>query len=138
MIAGRTPGVPALKDIAKKIASERNLAPKLDRDAAYCAAEAEALASLGFAADAVARAQDFAVKEALVETERSTFQAMEALIHNLNTMHSRAGAQTPFSSINYGTDTSSEGRMVVRNVLKATESGLGLGETPIFPIQISG
>jgi ribonucleoside-triphosphate reductase len=61
---------------------------------------------------------------------------MEALIHNLNTMHSRAGAQTPFSSINYGTDTSPEGRMVMRNVLRATEAGLGLGETPIFPIQI--
>ncbi|MCC8180098.1 MAG: anaerobic ribonucleoside-triphosphate reductase, partial [Planctomycetes bacterium] len=58
------------------------------------------------------------------------------LIHNLNSMHSRAGAQTPFSSINYGTDTSPEGRMVIRNILRATESGLGLGETPIFPIQI--
>jgi ribonucleoside-triphosphate reductase len=136
LLAGRSPGIPALKDIAKKIASERNLAPKLDHDAAYNAAEAEALVPLGFAADVIARAQDFAMKEALVETERSTFQAMEALIHNLNTMHSRAGAQTPFSSINYGTDTSSEGRMVMRNVLKATESGLGLGETPIFPIQI--
>ena len=61
---------------------------------------------------------------------------MEALIHNLNTMHSRAGAQIPFSSINYGMDTSPEGRMVMRNVLLATEAGLGNGETPIFPIQI--
>ena len=70
------------------------------------------------------------------ETDRATYQAMEALIHNLNTMHSRAGAQTPFSSINYGMDTSPEGRMVMRNVLLATEAGLGNGETPIFPIQI--
>jgi ribonucleoside-triphosphate reductase len=61
---------------------------------------------------------------------------MEALVHNLNTMHSRAGAQIPFSSINYGTDTSPEGRMIIRNVLPATEAGLGNGETPIFPIQI--
>jgi ribonucleoside-triphosphate reductase len=70
------------------------------------------------------------------ETDKQTFQAMEALIHNLNTMNSRAGAQTPFSSINYGTDTSSEGRMVIRNILLANERGLGGGETPIFPIHI--
>lgn len=70
------------------------------------------------------------------EIEHATYQAMEALVHNLNTMHSRAGAQIPFSSINYGTDTSPEGRMIVRNVLLATEAGLGNGETPIFPIQI--
>ena len=61
---------------------------------------------------------------------------MEALVHNLNTMNSRAGAQIPFSSINYGTDTSPEGRMVIKNVLLATEAGLGNGETPIFPIHI--
>jgi len=70
------------------------------------------------------------------ETEKQTHQAMEAFIHNLNTMHSRAGAQVPFSSINYGTNTTPEGRMVIRNVLLATEEGLGNGETPIFPIQI--
>lgn len=69
-------------------------------------------------------------------TRRRTYQAMEALIHNLNTMHSRAGAQVPFSSINYGMDTSPEGRLVVTNLLLATEAGLGSGETPIFPIQI--
>lgn len=68
--------------------------------------------------------------------DNETYQAMEALIHNLNTLHSRAGAQVPFSSINYGTDTSEEARMVVRNLLYATEAGLGNGETPIFPIQI--
>lgn len=73
---------------------------------------------------------------ALRATEKATHQAMEALVHNLNSMHSRAGAQVPFSSINYGTDTSEVGRMVVRNLLRATEEGLGHGETPIFPIQI--
>ncbi len=70
------------------------------------------------------------------EIERSVHQAMEALIHNLNTMHSRAGAQIPFSSLNYGTDTSPEGRLVIKSLLDATEEGLGRGETPIFPIQI--
>jgi len=82
------------------------------------------------------RIRAFTEREALAETERSTYQAMEAMIHNLNTMHSRAGAQIPFSSLNYGTDTSPEGRMVMRNLLLATEAGLGNGETPIFPIQI--
>ena len=69
-------------------------------------------------------------------TDRDTFQAMEGFVHNLNTMHSRAGAQTPFSSINYGTDTSPEGRMAMRNVLLALDAGLGHGETCIFPIHI--
>lgn len=75
-------------------------------------------------------------QQARRDTERATYQAMEALIHNLNTMHSRAGAQIPFSSLNYGTDTSSEGRLVMKSLLLATEAGLGNGETPIFPIQI--
>ncbi len=82
------------------------------------------------------KAQDFALKFARKETDRATFQAMEALIHNLNTMHSRAGAQIPFSSLNYGLDTSKEGRLVMKNILLATDKGLGNGETPIFPIQI--
>ena len=75
-------------------------------------------------------------KKALEKTNRITYQAMEAFIHNLNTMHSRAGAQVPFSSVNFGTDTSPEGRMVIKNFLLATEEGLGKGETPIFPISI--
>ena len=82
------------------------------------------------------RIMHYAADRGYRETERRTYQAMEAFIHNLNTMHSRAGAQTPFSSINYGMDTSPEGRMVMRNLLLATEAGLGRGETPIFPIQI--
>ncbi len=75
-------------------------------------------------------------RRALQQTDRDTLQAMEGFVHNLNTMHSRAGAQTPFSSINYGTDTSAEGRMVIKNILLATERGLGHGETAIFPIHI--
>lgn len=94
----------------------------------------------GFAEAAAAanidKAHDYACEMALAETDRATYQAMEAFIHNLNTMNSRAGAQVPFSSVNYGTDTSPEARMVVRNLLLATEAGLGGGETPIFPVQI--
>ena len=73
---------------------------------------------------------------ALMKTTRDTYQAMEGLVHNLNTMHSRAGAQVPFSSINYGMDTSWAGRLATKQLLLATEAGLGNGETPIFPIQI--
>jgi len=78
----------------------------------------------------------YAAQTAWDDTNDATYQAMEALIHNLNTMNSRAGAQVPFSSLNYGTDTSPEGRMVIKNILLATEKGLGDGETAIFPIQI--
>ena len=69
-------------------------------------------------------------------TERDTYQAMEATVHNLCTLASRAGAQVPFSSLNLGTCTSCEGRMVIRNLLLAIEAGLGYGETAIFPISI--
>lgn len=76
------------------------------------------------------------VSTAIRYTDKETYQAMEALIHNLCTMNSRAGAQVPFSSINFGTDTSAEGRMVSKNLLLAQDAGLGNGETPIFPITI--
>lgn len=76
------------------------------------------------------------VRDSALEIEEQTHQAMEALIHNFNTMHSRAGAQVPFSSLNYGTDTSEEARLAISCLLDATEAGLGDGETPIFPIQI--
>ena len=79
---------------------------------------------------------DYIISKAKSHTDKATYQAMESLIHNLNTMHSRAGAQTPFSSLNYGMATSPEARMVIKNLLLATEAGLGNGETPIFPIQI--
>ena len=74
--------------------------------------------------------------EAIADTKRQTYQAMEGLIHNLNTMHSRAGAQVPFTSLNFGTDTSPEGHLVNEQFLLAEEAGLGHGETPIFPISI--
>ena len=77
-----------------------------------------------------------AYESSLAKTDRKTYQAMEAFVHNLNTMHSRAGAQVPFSSINFGTDVSPEGRMVVKNYLLAVDAGLGHGETPRFPISI--
>ncbi len=86
--------------------------------------------------DVLKAAHRFSAENAAEQTDRETYQAMEALVHNLNTMNSRAGAQVPFSSLNYGTDTSPEGRMVIRNLLTATEAGLGGGETPIFPVQI--
>ncbi|MFT8889240.1 MAG: anaerobic ribonucleoside triphosphate reductase [Ethanoligenens sp.] len=115
--------------------AEQGILPILSNGNAYQAREAELLHKT-YAEDVVARAQEFALKNAVSETDRATFQAMEAFIHNLNTMHSRAGAQIPFSSINYGMDTTPEGRMAMKNVLLATEAGLGNGETPIFPIQI--
>lgn len=77
-----------------------------------------------------------AYHKAYEKTDRITYQAMEAFIHNLNTMHSRAGAQVPFSSVNFGTDHSPEGRMVIKNYLLSLDAGLGHGETPIFPVSI--
>lgn len=77
------------------------------------------------------------LKKAYSQVRKDTHQAMEGFIHNLNTMHSRGGNQVVFSSINYGTDTSAEGRMVIEELLKATIEGLGTrGEVPVFPIQI--
>ena len=124
-----------VKDTLRAIEADPGLRPQLATDMDYLRAETEALTPL-VGGDIAKKAQAFALKETEKETEKATYQAMEALIHNLNTMHSRAGAQTPFSSINYGTDISPEGRMVMRNVLLATDAGLGHGETPIFPIQI--
>lgn len=86
--------------------------------------------------ETVINSQKFAEKMAFEETDKATFQAMEAFVHNLNSMHSRAGAQTPFSSINYGMCTEPEAKMVMKNLLLTTEEGLGGGETAIFPIQI--
>ena len=123
------------KELLANIRREKGVRPQLATDLDYLRAETDALAPR-VGEEAAKKAQAFALKESEKETEKATYQAMEALIHNLNTMHSRAGAQTPFSSINYGTDVSPEGRMVMRNVLLATDAGLGHGETPIFPIQI--
>lgn len=123
------------KEIKQKIADETGVKPRLEDSEEYCRLEAPYLAEI-VGEDAVERLQKFAVKYSEKETDRATYQAMEALVHNLNTMHSRAGAQVPFSSINYGTDTTPEGRMVIRNILLAEDAGLGNGETPIFPIHI--
>ncbi len=109
---------------------------KLVMDATYLNELHHVLAEQEISEEVIERALAYAEKSAKADTDRATFQAMEALVHNLNTMHSRAGAQTPFSSINYGMDASAEGRMVIKNILLATEQGLGSGETPIFPVQI--
>lgn len=124
------------KRIFSEIWQECGLLPTLGRMEEYCATEAEHLSGIVENKADILKAQKFAVGKAEAETDRNTYQAMEALVHNLNTMHSRAGAQIPFSSVNYGMDTSPEGRMVVKNLLLATEAGLGNGETPIFPIHI--
>ena len=73
---------------------------------------------------------------AINRTVKRVHQSMEAFIHNMNTMRSRGGGQVPFSSINYGTDTSAEGRLIIRELLKSTYEGVGNGQTAIFPIQI--
>lgn len=125
-----------VNEILQKITKETNLRPTLAPNEQYLKLEQEYLMKYIGDADIISKAQDFAIKEAEVEIDRNTYQAMEAFVHNLNTMHSRAGAQVPFSSINYGTDTSPEGRLVIKNILLATEAGLGNGETPIFPVHI--
>lgn len=122
--------------IFNMLEKDYNLIPTMTESENYMKKEAEYLQELLNNEETVRRVQGFAHKNAYEDTDKKTFQAMEALVHNLNTMHSRAGAQIPFSSINYGTDTSPEGRMVIKNLLLTTEEGLGNGETPIFPIQI--
>ena len=117
------------------VEEETGLIPEMEEKEAFDAAlkkRLEAWMTPEEAAKLLASARKFSKKE----ITKATFQAMEALVHNLNTMNSRAGAQVPFSSINYGTDTSPEGRLVMEQLLLATEAGLGRGETPIFPIQI--
>ncbi|MFI3229805.1 MAG: anaerobic ribonucleoside triphosphate reductase [Bacillota bacterium] len=118
----------------KALEAEKGIFPQLDSDDTLDKEIANIFPEVP--AEALATALAFTKKYTFKEADKATFQAMEALVHNLNTMHSRAGAQTPFSSINYGTDTSSEGRMVTKNILLATEAGLGFGETAIFPIHI--
>ena len=125
-----------IKNIFEVLENQYDLLPILGDNTEYKEREAEYLNELLDNPEIVKKAQNFAEKNAYKDTDKRTYQAMKALVHNLNTMHSRAGAQIPFSSINYGTDTSLEGRMVVKNLLLATDAGLGNGETPIFPIQI--
>lgn len=128
-------GVEFAKEMGKKIEAEKGVCPCMAWDNDYKALELAELKKIVSEEEAL-KMQDRARKFADKEIRRKTYQAMEALVHNLNTMHSRAGAQVPFSSINYGTDISPEGRLVMESVMLATEAGLGNGETPIFPIQI--
>lgn len=123
------------KAIIRQIRAESGARPTLRPNEAFDGELRERLLAMTDEATC-RRIMRYAAERGYRETERRTYQAMESFVHNLNTMHSRAGAQTPFSSINYGMDTSPEGRMAVRCLLLATESGLGGGETPIFPIQI--
>ena len=110
---------------------------KLESAPAYVEAVTQGLQeAFGISADMAGKLIEKAAKRSWKKTDRDTKQAMEGFVHNLNTMHSRAGAQTPFSSINYGTDVTPEGRMVIRNILLALDAGLGHGETCIFPIHI--
>ena len=123
------------KSLVASVEEETGMTAVLAADNGFDEALGEKLAGI-LDQESAEKILSFARKRANTETNRATYQAMEALVHNLNTMHSRAGAQIPFSSINYGLDTTPEGRMVIRNVLLATEAGLGNGETPIFPIHI--
>ncbi len=128
-------GVERIKEIGKMIMEEKGIYPIMADDNGYKELEAEYLKKL-IGEKYIPTLQQKATKYALEEIDRATFQAMEAFVHNLNTMHSRAGAQVPFSSINFGTDTSPEGRLVIKNILLSIEAGLGNGETAIFPVSI--
>lgn len=128
-------GVEKVKAIGAEIMEKEGVYPVLSDDNNYKALEAEKLAEL-IDEKFIPVLQEKSKKYADAEMDRATYQAMEAFVHNLNTMHSRAGAQVPFSSINFGTDTSAEGRMVIKNILLSIEAGLGNGETAIFPVSI--
>ena len=126
--------LPVVKKLHSEMA-EMDMVATLVPNEKFAQAEARELSKI-YDTEIVMKAQKFAEKMAFEETDKATFQAMEAFVHNLNSMHSRAGAQTPFSSINYGMCTEPEARMVMKNLLLTTEEGLGGGETAIFPIQI--
>ena len=133
-LSDETAAVSAIIESAEKATGET---AKLESSEAYIAAVSEGLAKqYGISPEMAHKLITRASIRAYKKTNRDTQQAMEGFVHNLNTMHSRAGAQTPFSSINYGTDVSPEGRMVIRNILLALDAGLGHGETCIFPIHI--
>ena len=134
LLGGVADSADKARAIVDELGDQISLAPNAEVDSLVAEKVKELLP--GAAEDELKKIISFVREHAEKETDKATYQAMEALIHNLNTMNSRAGAQVPFSSINYGMDTSPEGRMVMRNVMLATEAGLGNGETPIFPIQI--
>ncbi|NLX82196.1 MAG: anaerobic ribonucleoside triphosphate reductase [Clostridiales bacterium] len=123
------------RKLLDEVTQETGLSPEMEEKEAFDAAMIKQMAQY-MTKDEAIRLLKSVRKFSKKEIIRATYQAMEALVHNLNTMNSRAGAQVPFSSINYGMDTSPEGRLVMEQLLLATEAGLGRGETPIFPIQI--
>ncbi|MBO5476409.1 MAG: anaerobic ribonucleoside triphosphate reductase [Clostridia bacterium] len=122
-------------DVVKSIKYDKDIVACYEDSNGYLKVERKYLSKY-FDKTTIDKIQKFTVKYTDKEVIKATYQAMEGFIHNLNTMHSRAGAQVPFSSINYGLDTTPEGRLVMKQLLYATEAGLGNGETPIFPIQI--
>lgn len=129
-------GVDKVKAFGEKLMKEEGIYPVMDNDNGYQEKERVFLEELLPEKGLAEKIQKSAYKYANEEIDRETYQAMEAFVHNLNTMHSRAGAQIPFSSINYGMDTSTEGRLVIKSILLAMDAGLGNGETAIFPINI--
>ena len=131
-------GIDLSEELARRLMEETEAAtglqPAYDGKNDFDAAMLERLTEA--VGDSAEKVLAFTRKYAVKGARSATYQAMEALVHNLNTMHSRAGAQVPFTSLNYGTDTSAEGRLVSECLLLATEAGLGNGETSIFPIHI--
>lgn len=126
-----------IKEQVEQIEKETGLRPQIDMNPAFVdALNAMLRSTFTLGEEQIDLINKFTYKETMKNTKKKTYQAMEAFIHNLNTMHSRAGAQVPFSSINFGTDTSPEGRLASENLMLAQEAGLGNGETPIFPILI--
>ena len=135
MMCGDADSEKDASDILAEVREKTGKEPALAEDIIFSRSVEDIIAKK-YGEETAKRAVDDVRRYTVKETERATYQAMEALIHNLNTMHSRAGAQIPVSSLNYGMDTSAEGRLVMKSILMATDAGLGNGETPIFPIQI--
>ncbi len=135
LLCGDNDAYAHVETIYNTIFDETGNIPSLSPDPVFRSMEKRMLTEK-YGSEYAGKIIEFADKESLPEIDKATYQAMEALIHNLNTMNSRAGAQVPFSSINYGMDTTPEGRLVIKNLLLAEDAGLGNGETPIFPIHI--
>lgn len=135
LMVGKDLSSDEIKGIFKEIEKE-GFVPTIGGDVGFDKKERSAFSKYIADDNLFEKIKKFAYDNALNETDDATYQGMESVVHNLNTMHSRAGAQVPFSSINFGTDTSKEGRMVSKNFLLAIESGMGNGETAIFPIAI--
>ncbi len=138
MLRDEDDNVEKVKNFGESLLKEKDIYPTISNDNGYQNYEKEYLRQLlvDMSEKEIEEVQVRGMKYSNKDIKRAVYQAMEAFVHNLNTMHSRAGAQIPFSSINYGTDISPEGRLVIEGVLLATEAGLGNGETPIFPIHI--